>query len=169
MDLRACARCASLDLHGQTLGEGLAVGMEGMASVCAECGFQGQPLLFAREEDYRDFREAQRGPAGHERSARRAAADAESEADAAAEKASREPLPPGLETPPGLLDDIPLMPALVFVVGAVSFVLGLLSLRGSRSLDPTSALSQGVAGLPLALLGLGLMLVAWRIAARRRR
>lgn len=165
MDLRACPRCASLDLHGQTLGEGLAVGMEGMAAVCAECGFQGAPLLFAREADYVAFREAQRGPPGAERGAKEAAAEAEREAEESAEEAAREPLPAEFAHPtaPGF----PYVPATVFLIGAGSLVLGLLSLRGSRSPSLVSA-NEGIVGLPLALIGLGFMLVAWRLARQRR-
>lgn len=169
MDVRACPQCAGLDLHGQRLGEGLVLGTEGMRTVCNECGYQGAPLLFRDPEDYRAFRVSQRGPPGAERSGKEAAARSRQEADEAAAEARQHPLPPALaREEPGLLDRLPIVPAIVFLLGAMSLVAGLFSLGLARVGTPAVPLTNGPLGLPLTLLGGGLMLMAARLWQRPR-
>jgi hypothetical protein len=167
MDLAACPRCAGLGMRMRHLGEGGVLGMEGSVATCGECGYQGMPLLFDAEEDYRVFREEHRGPPGAELAPREAAARADRDADAAAEEAASLPMPPELRSEPGFLDRVPLVPYLMAALGALALVLGLLTLGWVRGVSEVVPLAGGPLGIPLALLGLGILLVALRLLRQR--
>ncbi len=59
--IKACLACGSRDLNMMRLEDGLAAeGGELLKNVCGACGWQGQPILFAREAQYKAFLQALR-------------------------------------------------------------------------------------------------------------
>ncbi|HLF16787.1 MAG TPA: hypothetical protein VI796_05085 [Candidatus Thermoplasmatota archaeon] len=61
MDVQACLRCGSRNLHMLTLRDGLwPEGGESLKWVCGECDWQGAPLLLDGEGEWRAFAEALR-------------------------------------------------------------------------------------------------------------
>jgi hypothetical protein len=153
-----------------TLGDGLvAGGGETLRYVCGECGAQGMPLEFEREEDYADFRASMRGPAGDERTAREAAALSDAHADADLAAAAQRPAP-GVHSHPDALDRLRVMPLAAFAVGGAMLYLAtsyLLSIAAQPA--PFSVLSLFWA-LFWALAGAAFVLIGrrgWRRASRQ--
>jgi|GEM_PF-822704 len=54
MEIKACPRCGSTEIYQGTMGDGVLTGYTSR-QVCRNCGFQGMPLIFNSEEDYKKF------------------------------------------------------------------------------------------------------------------
>ena len=54
MNIIACPRCGSRKIYQGTMGDGV---LSGFASrdVCRNCGYQGMPIIFDSEEEYKKF------------------------------------------------------------------------------------------------------------------
>jgi len=55
MEIAACPKCGSRNIEMGTMGSGVLFGVTSWKSVCKECGYQGEPLLFDTEDDYKKF------------------------------------------------------------------------------------------------------------------
>ncbi|MFH1102021.1 MAG: hypothetical protein V1726_08325 [Methanobacteriota archaeon] len=55
MEIHACPKCGSKNIQIGTLGSGVTYGITSWKSVCRNCGYQGEPLLFDSEENYDKF------------------------------------------------------------------------------------------------------------------
>ena len=55
MELRACPRCGSRNMDAGTMGAGVTFGVTSWKSMCKDCGYQGEPLLFDSEKSYKKF------------------------------------------------------------------------------------------------------------------
>jgi len=55
MTIAACPRCGSTRIEMGTLGTGVTFGVTSWKSVCRNCGYQGEPLLFDTEKGYNEF------------------------------------------------------------------------------------------------------------------
>jgi ferric-dicitrate binding protein FerR (iron transport regulator) len=138
-----------------TLRDGLVPGgTETLRLVCAECDYQGMPLEFAERPDYEEFRESLRGAAGHERTAREAAALSDASGEASWEAAERAP-PLQVDDQRPMSDRLRIAPLLWLFFGAAALVLGLLM----------PWLSAGE--LLYTVLGVALLAVGWRAWKKR--
>ena len=54
MTISACPRCGSRNIRQGTMGDGVLTGYT-TRDVCRNCGFQGTPLLFDSEQQYKNF------------------------------------------------------------------------------------------------------------------
>ena len=59
MEIRACPKCGSKKIEMGQMGDGTLYGISSWKSSCKECGYQGSPLIFDNEKDYKDFKEGQ--------------------------------------------------------------------------------------------------------------
>lgn len=55
MEIAACPKCGSRNISMGTTNSGVLFGVTSWKSVCKECGYQGEPLLFDTEDDYKKF------------------------------------------------------------------------------------------------------------------
>jgi transcription elongation factor Elf1 len=53
----ACPRCGSKRIEMGTMNQGVLFGVTSWKSVCKNCGYQGEPLIFEDEESYQKFLE----------------------------------------------------------------------------------------------------------------
>lgn len=56
MKINACPKCGSRNISQGTLGEGVLTGYI-TKDVCKDCGYQGMPLIFNSEKEYKKFLE----------------------------------------------------------------------------------------------------------------
>ena len=56
MKINACPKCGSRNISQGTLGEGVLTGYV-TKDVCKDCGYQGMPLIFNSEKEYKKFLE----------------------------------------------------------------------------------------------------------------
>lgn len=56
MKINACPKCGSRNIFQGTLGEGVLTGYVNK-DVCKDCGYQGMPIIFDSEEEYKKFLE----------------------------------------------------------------------------------------------------------------
>jgi len=54
MDIIACPNCGSRRIYQGTMGDGVLTGYTSR-NVCRDCGYQGMPLIFNTETDYKNF------------------------------------------------------------------------------------------------------------------
>lgn len=54
MEIVACPNCGSRKIYQGTMGEGVLTGYT-TRSVCRNCGYQGMPIIFDSETDYKKF------------------------------------------------------------------------------------------------------------------
>ena len=54
MEIIACPNCGSRKIYQGTMGEGVLTGYT-TRSVCRNCGYQGMPIIFDSETDYKKF------------------------------------------------------------------------------------------------------------------
>ena len=54
MEIIACPNCGSRRIYQGTMGEGVLTGYT-TRNVCKDCGYQGMPIIFDSEKDYREF------------------------------------------------------------------------------------------------------------------
>lgn len=54
MEIKACPRCGSTNIYQGTIGDGVLTGYTSR-EVCKNCGFQGMPVIFNSEKDYKKF------------------------------------------------------------------------------------------------------------------
>jgi hypothetical protein len=54
MEIKACPRCGSTKIYQGTMGDGVLTGYTSR-QVCRNCGYQGMPLIFTDEKDYKKF------------------------------------------------------------------------------------------------------------------
>lgn len=54
MEIKACPKCGSTEIYQGTLGDGVLTGYTSR-QVCKNCGYQGMPLIFSNEEEYKRF------------------------------------------------------------------------------------------------------------------
>lgn len=54
MEIKACPRCGSTNIYLGNLSDGVLTGFTSR-QVCRNCGFQGMPLIFSNEKDYKTF------------------------------------------------------------------------------------------------------------------
>jgi hypothetical protein len=54
MEIKACPRCGSTRIFQGTMGDGVLTGYTSR-QVCKNCGFQGMPLIFTDEQNYKKF------------------------------------------------------------------------------------------------------------------
>lgn len=57
MKITACPHCGSKKIKMGTNDAGVLFGVTSWKSVCADCGYQGEPLLFDTEQEYTKFME----------------------------------------------------------------------------------------------------------------
>ncbi len=55
MEIRACPKCGSKHIDAGTIGAGIMYGITSWKSMCKECGYQGEPLIFNSEVAYSKF------------------------------------------------------------------------------------------------------------------
>ena len=55
MTISACPKCGSKRIEMGTMGAGVTWGVTSWKSVCKDCGYQGEPLLFDSEKEYQKF------------------------------------------------------------------------------------------------------------------
>ena len=55
MKINACPKCGSKNIQMGTMDAGVIYGVTSWKSVCKECGYQGEPLLFDSEDAYQKF------------------------------------------------------------------------------------------------------------------
>jgi len=55
MKITACPKCGSKHIEMGTMNAGVTFGVTSWKSVCRECGYRGEPLLFDSEEEYKKF------------------------------------------------------------------------------------------------------------------
>jgi hypothetical protein len=55
MKITACPKCGSTDIEMGTMDTGVTFGVTSWKSVCKECGYHGEPLVFDSKEDYEHF------------------------------------------------------------------------------------------------------------------
>ena len=55
MKIYACPRCGSKEIFMGTIDSGVLIGMTSTKSVCRNCGFQGNPLVFDNIQQYQQF------------------------------------------------------------------------------------------------------------------
>ncbi len=56
MEIKACPKCGSIKIFQGTLGDGVLTGYTSR-QVCRNCGYQGMPLIFNNEKNYKNFLE----------------------------------------------------------------------------------------------------------------
>ena len=56
MEIKACPKCGSTNIYQGTMGDGVLTGYTSR-QVCKNCGYQGMPLIFSNEKDYKRFLE----------------------------------------------------------------------------------------------------------------
>lgn len=54
MEIKACPRCGSTKIYQGNISDGVLTGYTSR-QVCKNCGFQGMPLIFNDEKDYKKF------------------------------------------------------------------------------------------------------------------
>lgn len=54
MDILACPNCGSRKIYQGTMGDGVLTGYT-FREVCRNCGYQGMPIIFSSEEEYKKF------------------------------------------------------------------------------------------------------------------
>jgi rRNA maturation protein Nop10 len=54
MDILACPNCGSRKIYQGTMGDGVLTGYT-FKEVCRNCGYQGMPIIFSSEEEYKKF------------------------------------------------------------------------------------------------------------------
>jgi hypothetical protein len=57
MEITACPKCGSKRIEMGTMGAGVTWGVTSWKSVCKDCGYQGEPILFDSEKEYQKFLE----------------------------------------------------------------------------------------------------------------
>lgn len=55
MEITACPKCGSRNIHQGTIGDGVLIGYSATRYVCRNCGFQGMPIVFDSKKDYQTF------------------------------------------------------------------------------------------------------------------
>ena len=55
MKITACPKCGSKDIQMGGIGEGVLFGITSWKQVCKKCGYQGAPLVFDSEKEYKKF------------------------------------------------------------------------------------------------------------------
>ena len=56
MEITACPNCGSKRIYQGTMGDGVLTGYT-YRQVCRDCGYQGMPIIFDSEEEYKKFLE----------------------------------------------------------------------------------------------------------------
>ena len=56
MEITACPKCGSRKIFQGNIGEGVLTGYTSR-NVCKDCGYQGMPLIFDSENEYKKFLE----------------------------------------------------------------------------------------------------------------
>lgn len=56
MEITACPNCGSKRIYQGTMGDGVLTGYT-YREVCKDCGYQGMPIIFDSEEEYKKFLE----------------------------------------------------------------------------------------------------------------
>ncbi|MEM0492372.1 MAG: hypothetical protein QXS02_00205 [Candidatus Thermoplasmatota archaeon] len=56
VDIAACPVCGSRRIEMGTLSSGVLFGITSWKSVCRDCSYQGEPILFDSEEEYQLFK-----------------------------------------------------------------------------------------------------------------
>ena len=54
MEIKACPKCGSRKIYQGRMGDGVLTGYT-TRDVCRDCGYQGMPIIFDSEEDYKKF------------------------------------------------------------------------------------------------------------------
>jgi len=54
MEIKACPNCGSRRIYQGRMGDGVLTGYT-TRDVCRDCGYQGMPLIFDSEKDYKNF------------------------------------------------------------------------------------------------------------------
>jgi len=54
MDIIACPKCGSRKIYQGTMGDGVLIGYT-FKEVCRNCGYQGMPIIFDSEKEYKKF------------------------------------------------------------------------------------------------------------------
>ena len=54
MEIKACPNCGSRRIYQGTMGDGVLIGYT-YRSVCRDCGYQGMPIIFDSEREYKEF------------------------------------------------------------------------------------------------------------------
>ena len=55
MKITACPKCGSKDIQMGGIGDGVLFGIDSWKQVCKKCGYQGAPLIFGSEKEYKKF------------------------------------------------------------------------------------------------------------------
>jgi len=55
MKIKACPNCGSKNISAGTMGSGVTFGVTSWKEMCRDCGYQGQPINFDSENDYKNF------------------------------------------------------------------------------------------------------------------
>ena len=55
MKITVCPKCGSKNISMGTMGSGVTFGITSWTETCRDCGYQGQPLLFESEKEYKKF------------------------------------------------------------------------------------------------------------------
>ena len=57
MKILACPKCGSKNISMGTIGSGVTFGVTSWKEVCRDCGYQGSPIIFDSEKEYKKFLE----------------------------------------------------------------------------------------------------------------
>lgn len=57
MEITACPKCGSKNISMGTIGSGVTFGVTSWKEVCRDCGYQGSPIIFGSEKEYKKFLE----------------------------------------------------------------------------------------------------------------
>ena len=55
MKIKVCPKCGSKNISAGTMGSGVTFGVTSWKEMCRDCGYQGQPINFDSENDYKNF------------------------------------------------------------------------------------------------------------------
>lgn len=169
MLVRSCPRCASKQVRGPTIADGIwPGGGELQKLVCDECAFQGMMLEFDSEEDYLAFRSEKRGPPREERDAAQAAFAAESAVKVESEIADERAKTSALRHETDALESSRIVPILVFLFGLGNVALGLVVATGLYASKDAATLGDQAGALVVILFGLPFIVVAHRMWKKAR-
>ena len=59
MEIKACPNCGSRKIYQGRMGDGVLTGYT-TRDVCRDCGYQGMPIIFDSEQDYKKFLESKK-------------------------------------------------------------------------------------------------------------
>jgi hypothetical protein len=169
MLVRACPRCASTEVRGPTIADGIwPGGGELQKLVCDECGFQGMMVEFDREEDYLAFRLEKRGPPGEEKGALHVASTAEKALAIASEIADERARHSGLRHETDAIDKSRIVPLLVFLFGLGNVILGFVVATGLYASERTADYGDQAGAIVVILFGVPFIVVAHRMWTKAR-